>query len=135
MVGVDNKKAYTNFTAQFDNPSNDAQFIWSTNLILDNEVIVRKTVTKTSSVLETKTEDNGITIYPNPATGVLNITIGNSMNANDIHSIDIYNAYGERVYKSNTFSPVISLDNVSGGIYIVKIQFSNYQVVKKLTVQ
>ena len=135
VVGVDNKKAYTNFTAQFDNPTNDAQFIWSTNLILDNEVIVRKTVSKTSSVLETKTEDNGITIYPNPATGILNVSIGSTMNVNDIHSINIYNTYGARVYESKAFSPVISLGNLAAGVYIVKIQFSNYQVVKKLTVQ
>ncbi len=43
-VGVDNKPSYTNFTATFDDSRSDAQFIWSTNLVLDNEVIVRKTV-------------------------------------------------------------------------------------------
>lgn len=43
-VGVDNKQAYTNFTDLFDAPDADAQFIWSTNLVLDNEVIVRYTV-------------------------------------------------------------------------------------------
>lgn len=40
-IGVDNKAAYTQFTDVFDNNSNDAEFIWSTNVILDNEVIVR----------------------------------------------------------------------------------------------
>lgn len=43
-IGVNNKPAYTNFTDVFDDPSYDAQFIWSTNVILDNEVIVRYTV-------------------------------------------------------------------------------------------
>lgn len=43
-IGVDNKPSYTNFTDIFDAASNDAQFIWSTNVILDNEVIVRYTV-------------------------------------------------------------------------------------------
>lgn len=43
-VGVDGKSAFTNFTNIFDDPTDDAQFIWSTNIILDNEVIVRKTV-------------------------------------------------------------------------------------------
>ncbi len=43
-IGVDNKPAYTNFTDVFDDASNDAEFIWSTNVILDNEVIVRYTV-------------------------------------------------------------------------------------------
>lgn len=43
-IGVNNKPSYTNFTDTFDNASNDAVFIWSTNVILDNEVIVRYTV-------------------------------------------------------------------------------------------
>ena len=40
-VGVNNKPAYTNFIPQFSGAG--AQFIWSSNLILDNEVIVRFT--------------------------------------------------------------------------------------------
>tara|TARA_R110002033_G_scaffold171115_1_gene216148 strand:+ start:3246 stop:4253 length:1008 start_codon:yes stop_codon:yes gene_type:complete len=43
-IGVDNKPSYTNFTDIFDDSEVDAQFIWSTNVILDNEVIVRYTV-------------------------------------------------------------------------------------------
>jgi hypothetical protein len=42
-VGVDNKPAYTRFSDVFDTPGADAQFIWSSNLILDNLVLVRKT--------------------------------------------------------------------------------------------
>ncbi len=40
-IGVDNKESYTNFTDIFDDNANDAEFIWSTNVVLDNEVIVR----------------------------------------------------------------------------------------------
>lgn len=43
-IGVDNKEAYTNFTSIFDKSGNDAQFIWSNNVVLDNEVLVRYTV-------------------------------------------------------------------------------------------
>ncbi len=43
-IGIDNKPAYTNFTDIFDDSTNDAKFIWSTNVVLDNEVIVRYTV-------------------------------------------------------------------------------------------
>jgi len=43
-VGVNNKPAYTNFTSVFDDPSSDAKFIWSSNIVLDNEVVVRYTV-------------------------------------------------------------------------------------------
>ncbi|GEO23788.1 hypothetical protein CQA01_43220 [Cyclobacterium qasimii] len=40
-IGVDNKPSYTNFTSIFDDSKKDAQFIWSTNVVLDNEVLVR----------------------------------------------------------------------------------------------
>jgi hypothetical protein len=43
-VGVDNKPAFMNFTDIFDDPKADADFIWSSNLILDNLVLMRKVV-------------------------------------------------------------------------------------------
>lgn len=43
-VGVDNKPSYTNFTNVFDDKQHDASFIWSTNLLLDNVVLLRKKV-------------------------------------------------------------------------------------------
>jgi hypothetical protein len=43
-VGVDNKSSYTNFTDVFDNASKDAAFIWSSNLKLDNLVLLRKKI-------------------------------------------------------------------------------------------
>jgi hypothetical protein len=43
-VGVNNKRAYTNFTDLFDAKDADAQFIWSSNLVLDNLVLLRTAV-------------------------------------------------------------------------------------------
>jgi len=43
-VGVDNKKSYTNFIDLFDAKGADAEFIWSSNLVLDNLVLLRTTV-------------------------------------------------------------------------------------------
>lgn len=43
-VGVKNKKAFTNFKDVFDTPGADADFIWSSNLVLDNLVLLRKTI-------------------------------------------------------------------------------------------
>lgn len=43
-VGVNNKKSYTNFTDIFDAKGADAQFIWSSNLVLDNVVLLRTTI-------------------------------------------------------------------------------------------
>lgn len=44
VIGVNNKPAYTNFTDIFDDTANDAAFIWSSNVILDNVIITRYTV-------------------------------------------------------------------------------------------
>jgi hypothetical protein len=43
-VGVDNKKEYTNFSNEFKKGS----FVWTNNLILDNEILLRYTVEKAS---------------------------------------------------------------------------------------
>ena len=43
-VGVNNKSAYTNFEDIFDTPGADAEFIWSSNLVLDNLVLLRTTI-------------------------------------------------------------------------------------------
>lgn len=43
-VGVDNKPAFTNFLDVFDTPGADAEFIWSSNLVLDNLVLLRTKV-------------------------------------------------------------------------------------------
>lgn len=43
-VGVENLKAFTNFREVFDTQGADADFIWTSNLILDNLVILRTTI-------------------------------------------------------------------------------------------
>lgn len=43
-IGVNNKPAYTKFTDIFDDNTWDSEFIWSTNVVLDNEVLVRYTI-------------------------------------------------------------------------------------------
>ena len=39
-----NRPAYSNFTDLFDNPKNDASFIWSQNLLMDNVVLGRRVI-------------------------------------------------------------------------------------------
>lgn len=43
-VGVKNKKSFMNFLDVFDAKDADAEFIWSSNLVLDNLVLLRKTI-------------------------------------------------------------------------------------------
>lgn len=134
-IGVDNKPAYTNFIDIFDNPANDAKFIWSTNIILDNEVIVRAKIGKLTSTTEGKELNQKIDIYPNPAKNVISLLTENTINVKDIRKISIYNSFGEKVFESDKYIEKINTDNLSKGIYYLKIDASNYLVTLKLVIQ
>ena len=43
-VGVKNKPAFTNFEDVFDDKDADAEFIWSSNLVLDNLILLRTSI-------------------------------------------------------------------------------------------
>jgi len=133
-IGVDNKPAYTNFTNIFDDASNDAQFIWSTNVILDNEVIVRKTIASSLSTNENNLNENQIRIYPNPAKNEIHLDSNQSIQGK-IDKITIYNLLGELVFRSNQYLETIKLDNLSSGMYVIKIRASEFEISKKLIVQ
>ncbi len=134
-IGVNNKTSYTNFTNIFDDPTNDAQFIWSKNVILDNEIIVRKTVTSNLSINENKFYENQIKIYPNPATDILKINLGNNNLDSEVQSIAIYDLKGNLVYKTAKFESSLDIKNLSEGNYFIKIQFTNSVVTKNLLIK
>ncbi len=133
-IGVDNKPAYTNFTNIFDDVSNDAQFIWSKNLILDNEVIVRKTVTSNLSSIENNLKFNQIKLFPNPTKNEININIDDSIH-DEIQKITVNNLLGELVFSSDKYLKTISLSNFPTGIYIIKISGSEFEIAKKLIIE
>ena len=79
--------------------------------------------------------EKNITIFPNPATDILQINIGNSFLENDVQSISIYDLKGSLVSKTTQFAPSLNIKNLSHGTYFVKIQFSNSAISKKLVVK
>lgn len=131
-IGVDNKPAYTNFTNIFDDVSNDAQFIWSKNVVLDNEVIVRKTVASLS-VFDQEFLNNKINLFPNPAKNELHLAI--DPNVIGINKIMIYSILGEKVFETNTITETISFGIIPSGMYFVKIISDSFEVTKKLMVE
>lgn len=122
VVGVNNKPAYTNFTGIFDDPLQDAQFIWSTNLILDNLVLTRYTVpliTATNALNETP---GSFRIYPNPAQNELRIEAENSEMLNQVKNMHILDASGKRVGVFNHFVDQIDLRGLPAGNYRLVIE-------------
>ncbi len=133
-IGVDNKPAYTNFTNIFDNPTNVAQFVWSTNVILDNEVIVRKTVLSNLSVNHNDSKIKHINIYPNPTKSEFHLEVDPSIK-NEIQSVKIYNLLGELVFSTHQYLEIISTSNLSSGMYIIKVNLPEFEISKKLIIE
>jgi hypothetical protein len=79
--------------------------------------------------------DNAVSMFPNPSKDILNITINNQILENDFQGIYIYSMKGDLVLKTNKFKSGIDIENLSKGSYLVKIQFSNNVITKKLIVQ
>ncbi len=134
-IGVNNKPAYTNFTNIFDDASNDAQFIWSTNVILDNEVIVRHTVDITTSIEENKTGSNSIDLFPNPAGNSFQLLFSNTDQQLSLKHISIYNIYGKLVMEKESYLDRLNFDLLPSGNYLVKILINNQTISKRLVIE
>jgi hypothetical protein len=134
-IGVNNKPAYTNFTNIFDDPAHDAQFIWSSNVILDNEVIVRYTVPAVNGVQDNKPGNSNIQIYPNPASNVLHITMQDVTKQSSISDISLYNSFGQKLMTHAGYTELLDLTNLPTGLYIVTIMtdgsLSTYKFIKE----
>lgn len=79
--------------------------------------------------------DNNISIYPNPASDVLNVKVNNGLLESDVQSISIHGIKGELISKTLHFKQNIDIKNLSKGTYFVKIQFLNNLVTKKVLVK
>lgn len=66
--------------------------------------------------------EKDIAIYPNPATDKLYILLKGDLVEKEIQSICMYTLMGQKVYNSNKFVPIISLQNLAKGNYIFTIQ-------------
>ncbi len=128
VVGVDNKPAYTNFVEQFG--GSGARFIWSSNLVLDNLVLVRKTVGEVSGVAAVEPSRAGFEVVPNPIEGdaVLHLV----MPSDGWVSIGLFDAVGRRVRTvmnaflpagehSVAWSPRLESDGIPAGAYVLRM--------------
>ena len=82
----------------------------------------------------TNVEQN-ISIYPNPATDILKINLGNDALQADVQNIYIYDLKGSLISKTTKFESSLDIKNLSKGTYFVKIKFSNSVVTKNLFVK
>jgi len=75
-----------------------------------------------------------VTIWPNPATDFLKISIEGIQTA---YSIELYDSYGSNVLKYNEREGIsnIDLSTISRGIYLIKVVYQNSTYTQKVIVQ
>ncbi|BCY27932.1 T9SS type A sorting domain-containing protein [Flavobacterium okayamense] len=93
---------------------------------IDNFVI-------TGTLSEQNFNTNEFFVYPNPSKGIFNISFSNEVP----ESIEIFEVTGKKVFSSdklNIEGSIVKLDltNLSSGIYFVKIQSNDKQLVKRI---
>ena len=93
-----------------------------------------KAVSSCNKSAEMNSLNSQVSIYPNPATSLLNIELAD---ANENASVKIYSTAGQLMVSQLLISSMesISLENLTKGMYLVQIQANNETVVKNLIVE
>ncbi len=90
-------------------------------------------------IFSTKTgeyvDNSGVELYPNPAKNSFSLAFKSVINTNDIQSITIVNSQGQVVFETKNPQNTLKIPFYTEGVYFVKIQFSNGQLVKKLMIE
>lgn len=120
------------YDARLENTSNGQQFVVTVPFTLTgvefdpNKHIISKnnSITLANSVFELQ---ESISLFPNPSNSLVNIVLSNSVK---LEKIELYTALGQLVSKKNTSE--FSIEDLSNGLYIVKIYTNEGVVVKNL---
>jgi hypothetical protein len=131
---VTNQAAYTNFAST---AWDKASFIWSSNLILDNVVLVRKTVGKTTAVNGLK-ESNFFKIK-NPFENEIQITANQNLDDATFALTDItgkeMQQWNNLEAQANQTLTLQTKNELNSGLYFIIIKTSNgyfnYKLLKK----
>jgi hypothetical protein len=75
---------------------------------------------------------NGVSVYPNPSTGIVNIDFEN----NDSYTIEVTNIIGEVVLlKDINSNSTIDLTHFDKGTYLVKVSNSELSKTERIVVE
>jgi len=110
--------------------------IWSsaTEMLSFNTSLPIEPVSCLTGIEELEADGSDIDVYPNPTSGILNISFANMFDA-DGYSIEIYDALGRLVASENvagTDNYTMNISELTEGLYVVRISSSSFAVNKKI---
>ncbi|MBP3253521.1 MAG: DUF4465 domain-containing protein [Bacteroidales bacterium] len=112
---------------KFSLQTNDAAYYIPMYLCLDNFVYQNDA---TQSALTVNNAAEGITVYPVPAKDY--VTVGFDFDRADVYLTDVY---GRTINSVNGAVNNVRFDNLSAGVYFVKVVSANKTVTKKIIVR
>lgn len=126
---VTNQAAFKNFeTTAWPN----ARFIWTSNLVLDNVVLVRKTV-GTSGAADIAGEAD-FEVFPNPVSENISLKI-NNLKETGLFDVQVYDARGISVFQQKKVESALDIQGLTRGVYFLKIGFAKGEICRKVVVE
>ena len=80
------------------------------------------------NITKSVAKEKSITIYPNPAKNVINISYPNQVN-----NVTIFNYAGQTIYCGNDVK--INTSNFKSGVYIIRVETNEGSTIEKLTIK
>jgi len=74
-------------------------------------------------------------IYPNPNAGRFTLPLYGKLVGEDIIGLVVFDLKGRKIYESQVYEPVIDLDNVESGVYIVHIKTTSAGFTQKFIIR
>lgn len=89
--------------------------------------------------IEEAQSENAVSVYPNPANGMFNVSISNAsfsslnISINDLQGKEVYNSLEKGM--GTEYNKQIDVTGLAKGIYYIKLNMDNNMTIKKLIVQ
>lgn len=118
-IGVMNKPAYTNFTDVFERATS-ISFVWSTNLILDNEVLLRTRIDAPTNVNDDQDMGHLDIFYDDVAECVVLRSRGGDRPQGS-YRVTVLDSRGCVVVQNDVHAGAVSLSHCSPGLYAIRV--------------
>ena len=125
-IEEDSDRDSTDIANELSDNGSDWNFLWTAT-----DWLLKKTISQPNTLI-TQSQNNQITIYPNPARNFIKIPLKPGQ---IITKITFYNLHGQKLLTiNNPQSTKINITYLSPGFYITKIQMQNTIFTNKLII-
>jgi hypothetical protein len=75
----------------------------------------------------------GLSIHPNPSRGIFNLDFAGERS--QLRSIEVFNVFGNSVYRSTSYQPLLDLSGLPAGIYMLHFTLDTDLLIEKIVIE